>query len=472
MVSRTDFYINGAWVAPAQPRSHDVIDPATEQPIAIISLGGSFDVDHAVAAAQAALPGFSQSTAADRAALLARIIAVYERRYGEMAETISREMGAPITMANHLQASGGLNHLKAALAALPDYAFEETIGSARVVKQPIGVCGLICPWNWPIAQVTAKVAPALATGCTMVLKPSEIAPLSAMLFAEILDEAGVPPGVFNLVNGLGEEVGAAIAAHPGIAMVSFTGSTRAGAEVARSAAASVKRVTLELGGKSANILLDDADLATAVPYGVMSVMANTGQTCVAPTRMLVPRRLQDQVVAIACATLDTIVVGAPADPVTFMGPLANAAQFAKVNAAVQSAIDQGIVVAFGGPGRPAGLDTGYYVRPTLFADVDNRSPIAQDEIFGPVLVIIPYDTDDDAVRIANDSPYGLAGYVQSADPARAGGVARRLDVGYVVINNADFDFGAPFGGFKKSGNGREWGRAGFDEYLEIKSIIA
>ena len=472
MASQTDFYINGAWVAPELPRSHDVVNPATEQPIGVISLGGGSDVDRAVAAAQGALAEYSQSSVLDRTALLARIIAVYERRYAEMAETISREMGAPITFANQLQASGGLNHLRAALAALPSYAFEETISSARVVRQPIGVCGLICPWNWPIAQVTAKVAPALATGCTMILKPSEIAPLSAMLFAEILDEAGVPPGVFNLVNGLGEDVGAAIAAHPGIAMVSFTGSTRAGAEVARGAAASVKRVTLELGGKSANIVLDDADLATAVPHGVMSVMANTGQTCVAPTRMLVPRTLQDQVVAIARATLETIVVGSPADPATFMGPLSNASQFAKVNAAVQSAVDEGIAVAFGGPGRPDGLHSGYYVKPTLLADVDNRSPIAQDEIFGPVLAIIPYDTDDDAVRIANDSPYGLAGYVQSADPARAAGVALRLDAGYIVINNANFDFGAPFGGLKKSGNGREWGRAGFDEYLELKSIIA
>ena len=471
-VDKSQFYIDGAWVAPDAARAHHVIDPATESPMGVISLGSAADVDRAVAAAKAAFPGFSATSVDERVALLERIVAAYERRYDEMAEIISHEMGAPITLAKHLQASGGLKHLRAALAALPGYAFEEKVSNARVVRQPIGVCGLICPWNWPIAQVAAKVAPALAAGCTMVLKPSEIAPLSAMLFAEILDEAGVPAGVFNLVNGLGPEVGAAIAAHPDIAMVSFTGSTRAGAEVTRSAAATVKRVTLELGGKSANILLDDADLATAVPVGVMSVMANTGQTCVAPTRMLVPRSLQDRAVAIAKATLDTVVVGKPDDPATFMGPLSNAQQFEKVNRAVQAAVDEGVRLEYGGVGRPEGLENGFFVRPTLFADVDNASAIAQDEIFGPVLVVIPYDGEEEAVRIANDSPYGLAGYVQSGDPERAASIARRLDAGYVVVNNAEFDFGAPFGGFKRSGNGREWGKAGFDEYLETKSIVA
>jgi aldehyde dehydrogenase (NAD+) len=472
MHNPTHFYIGGRWTAPAAPRSRDIINPATEEAIGQVSLGGEADVDQAVAAARAAFAGYSQSSVAERLALLQRIVEIYQRRYDEMAAVISREMGAPITLAKQLQASGGLFHLTTAVETLKSFAFEEKISQARVVKQPIGVCGLISPWNWPIAQVTAKVAPALATGCTMVLKPSEIAPLSAMLFAEILDEAGVPPGVFNLVNGLGGEVGACIARHPGIDMVSFTGSTRAGVEVTRAAAASVKRVTLELGGKSANVVLDDARLEVAVPQGVMAVMANSGQTCVAPTRMLVPRRLQAQVLDIARATLDAVVVGQPDDPATFMGPLSNVAQFEKVNSAVQRAADEGVRLGFGGAGRPERFRRGYFVQPTLFADVDNRSAIAREEIFGPVLAVIPYDSEEEAIRIANDSPYGLAGYVQSADAARAAQVAMRLEAGYIVVNQANFDFGAPFGGFKQSGNGREWGQAGFDEYLERKSILA
>jgi aldehyde dehydrogenase (NAD+) len=465
------FYIDGKWVEPSAPRPHTVINPSTETAAGVISLGEQADIDKAVAAARTAFVAFSLTTIEERLALLKRIVQVYQKRYADMAKIISEEMGAPITMSNQLQAGGGLIHLITAVEQLPSYPFETRVSNSRVVKQPIGVCGMISPWNWPIAQVTAKVAPAIASGCTMVLKPSEIAPMSAMIFAEILDEAGVPPGVFNLVNGIGADVGAYLSRHPGVDMISFTGSTRAGAEISRAAADSVKRVMLELGGKSANILLDDVDLEEAVPRGVMSVMSNTGQTCLAPTRMLVPRQLQDRVVEIACVTLENIVVGRASDASTVMGPLANAAQYEKVNAAVQRAIDAGAEIKFGGPGRPQPFSSGYYMRPTLFANVDNKAPIARDEIFGPVLVIIPYDTEEEAIRIANDSPYGLAGYVQSSNAERASAVAKKLEAGYVVINNASFDFGAPFGGFKRSGNGREWGQAGFDEYLEVKSIV-
>ena len=472
MLKLDKFYIGGEWVAPVSASSIDVIDPATETPVATVALGGAADVDSAVAAARAAFPAFGSSSVVSRQDLLERVIAVYEARSDEMADLISQEMGAPKSISKALQVGSGLHHFTEALSVLRRFAFEEKVSNASVVKQAIGVCGLICPWNWPMAQIAAKVAPALATGCTMVLKPSEYAPLSGLLFAEILHEAEVPAGVFNLVNGTGEDVGAAIAAHPDVDLVSFTGSTRAGSEVSRAAASTVKRVLLELGGKSANIVLDDADLATVVPAGVQAVILNSGQTCMAPTRMLVPRALQEQVVEIAVATMRGVVVGAPQDGGTVMGPLSNAAQYSKVNTVVQAAVDAGGRVAFGGPGRPENLSKGYFVKPTLFADVDNSTAIAREEIFGPVLVVIPYDTEEEAIEIANDSPYGLAGYVQSGRRERGAAVAKRIQAGYILVNGANIDLGAPFGGLKKSGNGREWGEAGFEEFLEKKSIIA
>jgi aldehyde dehydrogenase (NAD+) len=472
MDQEKSLYIDGTWVTPKSPQPRSVINPATEQPVVKVSMGDESDVDAAVHAARTAFRTFSRTSVAERRAILERVIAAYQKHSAEMAQLISREMGAPISMANNLQVGAGLHHLTVALEVLQKFSFEERVSASTVLKQPIGVCGLICPWNWPMAQVAAKVAPALAAGCTMVLKPSELAPLSSILFAQIMHEAQVPRGVFNLVHGLGEAAGAAIARHPAIDMVSFTGSTRAGAEVSRNAAPSVKRVTLELGGKSANIMLDDAILETAVPAGIMAVTLNSGQTCMAPTRMLVPRRLQARVLDIAGAALESVVVGLPDDPATLMGPLSNINQFEKVNKAVQAAVDQGVALKFGGPGRHAKFSRGFFVKPTIFADVDNRAAIAQEEIFGPVLVVIPYDSEEEAVRIANDSPYGLAGFVQSADRDRATAIARQIEAGYIVINAANLDLGAPFGGLKRSGNGREWGEAGFEEYLEKKSIVA
>jgi aldehyde dehydrogenase (NAD+) len=465
------FYIDGQWVDPAQPHDFVVVNPATEEAIATISLGSAADVDRAVAAATPAFESFSESSPAERLTLLRRIADIYKSRIDEMARTISLEMGAPYSLSRAAQAPAGLAHLLETIKVLEDFSFEELQGTTLMRKEPVGVCGLITPWNWPMNQVVAKVAPALAAGCTMVLKPSELAPLSAILFAEILHDAGVPRGVFNLVNGDGPTVGAAISAHPGIAMVSFTGSTRAGVSVATSAAPTVKRVTQELGGKSANILLDDADFAAAVKEGVVSCFRNTGQSCNAPTRMLVPRSKLSEVEQIAKQVADATVPGDPFAEKTSIGPLIGAAQFEKVQRLVRTGVEEGARLIAGGPGKPDGIAKGYFVKPTVFSGVRNDMIIAREEIFGPVLCIIPYEDEDDAVRIANDSQYGLAGFVTSGNLDRARRVAKRIRAGNVHINSARVDFAGCFGGYKQSGNGREWGEAGLEEFLELKSIF-
>ena len=409
------FYIDGKWVAPSEPKDLTVANPATEAPIATISLGNRDDVDRAVAAARNAFASYSETAPEQRLAFLRRIIEVYQAKSEAMAETISLEMGAPISLARKAQAPAGLGHLAEAARVLEHFRFEELRGSTLMRKEPIGVCGLITPWNWPMNQIACKVAPALAVGCTMVLKPSEMAPLSAYLFAQIIDEAGLPPGVFNLVNGDGPTVGAAISSHPDVDMVSFTGSTRAGVAVANAAAPTVKRVTQELGGKSANIVLGDADLAKAVKEGAQTCFRNTGQSCNAPTRMLVPRSRMADAAAIAKEEAESTKVGDPHDAETVLGPLASKAQFEKVQRLISQGIEEGATLVAGGLGRPEGFARGYFVRPTIFTDVHNDMTIAREEIFGPVLCIIPYENEDDAVRIANDSPYGLAGFVTSGD---------------------------------------------------------
>ncbi len=470
MLEKLEFYIDGKWVDPVEPRTLDVINPATEEVYGRISLGSAADVDIAVAAAKRAFETYATSSREDRMSLLQSILDVYAKRFDDIAEAIMDEMGAPWNLAKNAQAASGPQHIKAALKALKSYPFEEKIGTTLVVKEPIGVCGLITPWNWPINQIAVKVAPALAAGCTMVLKPSEIAPFDAVIFAEILDEAGVPPGVFNLVNGDGPGVGTALSGHPDIAMVSFTGSTRAGVLVAQNAAPTVKRVAQELGGKSANILLDDADFEKAVAAGAGDMFENTGQSCDAPSRMLVPRDRMEEAAAIATKVAAETKVGNPRDEGVDVGPLVSEAQWDKVQNLIQQGIDEGATLAAGGTGKPEGLDKGYYVKPTVFADVSNTMTIAREEIFGPVLSIIPYDDEDDAVRIANDTPYGLSGYVSSSDLDRARRVASKMRTGMVHINGAWLDSAAPFGGFKQSGNGREWGAHGIDEFLEVKSV--
>jgi len=465
------FYIDGRWVDPVQAQTLDVINPASEEPMGRIAMGSAADVDQAVAAAQAAFESFSQTSVEERTALFDKIIEVYQSRYDEMAEIISQEMGAPLSFSKAAQAATGLAHFKQAKRILKGYEFEENRGTTRVRKEPIGVCGFITPWNWPVNQIAIKVAPALAAGCTIVLKPSEVAPFNAMLLTEILDAAGLPAGVFNVVNGNGLIVGAAISGHPGIDMVSFTGSTRAGIQVAQAAAPSVKRVAQELGGKSANIVLDDADLKKAVSGGVFGCMGNSGQSCNAPTRMLVPKAKHDEAVEIARATADKIRVGDPFAEDTKIGPVVSDVQFDKIQGLIQQGIEEGAELVAGGPGRPEGFNKGYYVRPTIFANVRNDMTIAREEIFGPVLAILPYEDEEDAVRIANDTPYGLCGYVQSGDLDHANAVARRLRTGSVHVNGAGPDFGAPFGGYKQSGNGREWGDHGFEEFLEVKAVM-
>jgi len=470
MLEKLQFYIDGQWVDPAEPRTMDVVNPATEEVYGRISIGSAADVDVAVAAATRAFETFSVTSREDRIKLLQSILDVYVRRADEVAEAIMDEMGAPWGLAKYAQAASGTQHIASALEALKSYEFEETIGSTMVVKEPIGVCGLITPWNWPMNQIAVKVAPAIAAGCTMILKPSEIAPFDAILFAEILDEAGVPAGVFNLINGDGPGVGTALSQHPDIAMVSCTGSTRAGVLVAQNAAPSVKRVAQELGGKSANIILDDADLEAAVTDGTKGMFENTGQSCDAPSRMLVPRDKMDEAAAIAAKVAAATAVGNPREKATRVGPVVSELQWNKIQDLIQKGIDEGATLAAGGTGRPDGLDTGYYVKPTVFANVNNDMTIAREEIFGPVLSIIPYDDDDEAIRIANDTPYGLAGYVSSGDLDRARRVASRLRTGMVHINGADLEALAPFGGYKQSGNGREWGVHGMDEFLEVKSV--
>jgi len=448
-----------------------VINPATEEPIAVISLGNSADVDRAVTAAGKAFDSYSQTTVAERLALLQRVIEIYKAKSDEMAQTITLEMGCPLSLARAAQAAAGLGHLLEIVRVLEHFQFEELKGSTLMRKEPIGVCGLITPWNWPMNQIAAKVAPALAAGCTVVLKPSEMAPLSAYLFAQILDEAGVPAGVFNLVNGDGPTVGAAIAAHPDVAMVSFTGSTRAGVAVALAAAPTVKRVTQELGGKSAHIILEDADLETAVREGAQACFRNSGQSCNAPTRMLIPRSRMAQALAVAKKTASATKAGDPLSDSTNVGPLASQKQFDKVQRLIHVGIAEGARVIAGGPDRPDEMEKGYFVLPTVFADVRNDMTIAREEIFGPVLCMIAYEDEEDAVRIANDTLYGLSGFVSSGDLEHARRVAKRIRAGNVHINNARVDFGGCFGGYKQSGNGREWGEAGLAEFLELKAIF-
>jgi aldehyde dehydrogenase (NAD+) len=471
MKSCLKFYINGEWVEPSDPKPFDVINPATEEVIGQIMLGNKQDVDKAVAAAKAAFPSFSRTTVKERVELLEAIIAVYKKRYSEMAETISAEMGAPMSLSKAAQAAMGPAHLATAAEVLKNYQFEEKHGKITLRREPIGVCGFITPWNWPINQVVCKVAPALAAGCTMILKPSEVAPLNAAIFAEILHEAGVPRGVFNLVNGDGPTVGNAMSSHPDIDMMSFTGSTRAGIQVAKAAADTVKRVAQELGGKSANIILDDADFNAAVSRGVQHVCQNSGQSCNAPTRMLVPASRHDEAVAIAKAAAEKVVVGDPLAETTGMGPVVSKVQFDKIQHLINEGVKEGATLVCGGPGLPSGLSKGYFVKPTIFANVNNQMTIAREEVFGPVLAIIPYKDDDDAIAIANDTVYGLSGYVSGTDPKRLENVVSRLRAGNVHVNGAGLDFKAPFGGYKQSGNGREWGEFGMEEFLEVKAVM-
>ncbi|MBN9451329.1 MAG: aldehyde dehydrogenase family protein [Bosea sp.] len=465
------FYIDGRWVPGEGSATLAVIDPSTEKAYAEIALGSVTDIDKAVMAARKAFAAFAGTSRHERMELLEAIIAEYEKRQDEMAEVISREMGAPINLARRAQAAAGREHLSQALAALRNYTFETHINNVLVTREPIGVCGFITPWNWPMNQIACKVGPALATGCTMVLKPSEVAPMSALLFSEIMHAAGVPAGVYNMVNGDGATAGDALSRHPEVDMVSFTGSTRAGILVAKAAADTVKRVHQELGGKSPNILLDDADFEQAVTRGVLGCFGNTGQSCNAPTRLLVPADRQAEVIEIAARVAATVSVGDPRSAQTTMGPVVSALQFERIQRLIEVGIAEGATLVAGGLGRPEGLETGYYVRPTIFADVDNQMSIARDEIFGPVLSILPYRSEEEAVAIANDTVYGLSSYVTSSDIERARGLARSIRAGMVHINGAPIDSAAPFGGYRQSGNGREGGVFGFEDFLEVKSIF-
>ncbi len=465
------FYINGHWVDPVSPDTIDVVNPATEQVIARISNGSAADVDAAVSAARVAFPTYSQTSVEQRIKMFERIVALYKERIDELGQAISEEMGAPLGFAKKAQAGSGLGHFATMLKILKDFEWQSNEGDYLLTREPIGVCGLITPWNWPQNQIACKVAPALAAGCTMVLKPSEVAPLDAIILTEILHDAGVPAGVFNLVNGDGASVGAAMSAHPGIDMMSFTGSTRAGVQVAKAAADTVKRVAQELGGKSPNIVLDDADLEKAVTAGARQVFANSGQSCNAPTRMLVPNASMAEAAGIAARVAAATTVGDPNDENTRIGPVVSAVQFEKIQGLIEKGIEEGAQLAAGGPGRPDGLEHGYYVRPTVFSGVTNDMTIAREEIFGPVLVIIGYDSEDDAIAIANDTPYGLAGYVQSGNPQRALSVAARIRAGSIHINGHGGSINAPFGGYKQSGNGREWGELGLEEFLETKAVF-
>src|SRR6185437_6331687 len=474
MENKLQFYIDGKWVDPVVPKTLEVIDPSNEEPFARISMGSKADVDKAVAAARRAFETWSRTSKEERLALMGKIVEVYQKRYGDIVQAISREMGAPLGLSKNAQAAMGIAHFTQAMKVLKDFEFEKVEGSTAIVREPVGVVGMITPWNWPIYQIACKVAPARAAGCTMILKPSEIAPMNAMLFAEVLHEAGVPPGVFNLVNGDGPTVGEAMSSHPGIDMMSFTGSTRAGIAVAKAAADTVKRVAQELGGKSANIVLDDADLTKAVSAGVMSMMLNSGQSCNAPSRMFVPRAKNDAAIAIAKAAAEKVKVVDPTTPDAgpgTIGPVVSEVQFNKIQALIQKGIEEGATLVAGGPGRPENMNRGYYVRPTVFANVTNDMTIAREEIFGPVLTMLAYDTEEDAIAQANDTAYGLSGYVQSGNIDRARKVASRLRTGNVHLNGAGPDFGAPFGGYKQSGNGREWGEHGFEEFLETKAVM-
>ncbi|MGO9931517.1 MAG: aldehyde dehydrogenase family protein [Steroidobacteraceae bacterium] len=465
------FYIDGAWVDPVEPKELKVINPATEEVSGVISMGSAKDVDRAVMAARRAFDGYSRTTPAERLSLLERILAAYQAHYDEIVQAISIEMGAPITLAKSAQAAIGVGHISAMIDVLKNFKFEEMRGAVRLVQEPVGVCALITPWNWPINQVAAKVIPALAAGCTMVLKPSEYSPFSAIIWAKVMHEAGVPAGVFNLINGDGTSVGAPLSSHREVDMVSFTGSTRAGTEVAKNAAASVKRVHQELGGKSPNVLLDDADFERAVKRSVLQVFQNSGQSCNAPTRMLVPAAKLAEVEAIAKKVAESVVVGDPNSEKTAIGPVVSKVQFDRVEGYIAKGIAEGAKVLIGGEGRPAGLAKGYYVKPTIFSNVRNDMTIAREEIFGPVLCILPYENEEQAVQIANDTPYGLAAYVWSKDNLHARRIGARIRAGQVSLNGASGDMNTPFGGFKMSGNGREWGEFGLRDFLELKAVI-
>ncbi|MCF8588438.1 aldehyde dehydrogenase family protein [Gordonia liuliyuniae] len=471
MPDLNQFYIDGQWVAPARGSGTlDVINPATEKAAGTVAIGGSADVDAAVAAARRAFDSWSQTTVDERVAVIGAVIAEYQKRADDLAAAVTEEMGAPAGLAAAAHVPLGLAHLATAAEALKTFSFAEDRGTSRIVKEPIGVCGFITPWNWPLNQVMCKVAPALATGCTMVLKPSEVAPFSSAIVAEIFDAAGVPAGVFNLVNGDGPGVGTALASHPDIDLISFTGSTRAGIEVAKNAAPTVKRVAQELGGKSPNILLDDASLAANVAAGVSTMMLNSGQSCNAPSRMIVPAARLDEVQAAIEQAAAAITVGDPNTKVQ-LGPVVSEVQFDKIQGLIERAVDDGATPVVGGPGRPDGLDTGYYVKPTVFTGVTNDMEIAQTEVFGPVLVVIGYDDVDEAVAIGNDTEYGLAGYVSGEDVDEVRRIGSKLRAGSISLNSASPDPSAPFGGYKRSGNGREWSDYAFDEFLEVKSLL-
>jgi aldehyde dehydrogenase (NAD+) len=463
------FYIDGQWVDPVELKTLDVMNPATEEICGKIALGSAADVDKAVKAAKKAFPAWSQTSREERLEVLQRILAEYQKRFGDLATAVTEEMGAPASLAQRAQVPAGMGHLATAAQVLKDFKFEEDRGATMIVKEPIGVCGFITPWNWPLNQIACKVAPAIATGCTMVLKPSEVAPFSGQIFAEIMHAAGVPAGVFNLVHGDGPGVGVALSAHPDVDMVSFTGSTRAGIEVAKNAAPTVKRVHQELGGKSPNIVLDDDVFAKSVARGVQHVMTNSGQSCNAPTRMLVPGKRMQEAMAVAKEAAEQITVGDP-NGNSMLGPVVSEVQFNKIQQLIQKGVDEGATLVTGGTGRPEGLEKGYFVKPTIFGNVNNQMTIAREEIFGPVLAIMPYESIDQAIEIGNDTEYGLAGYVNGADLEEARRVARKIRAGQVSINGGA-DMTAPFGGYKKSGNGREWGDFAFHEFLETKAIL-
>ncbi|MBY5977852.1 aldehyde dehydrogenase family protein [Phaeobacter italicus] len=473
MIEKRDFYINGQWVAPASSNDFEVIDPSTESPCAVISLGGEADTNAAVAAAKAALPGWMATPVEDRIALVEKLIAIYETRTEDLAQAMSAEMGAPIDMARTQQAGAGSYHLQNFIRAAKNFAFEHPLGdhapNDRIIHEAVGVAALITPWNWPMNQITLKVGAAAIAGCTMVLKPSEQSPLNAMIFAEMMDEAGFPPGVFNLVNGDGAGVGTQLSSHPDIDMVSFTGSTRAGTAISKAAADTLKKVHLELGGKGANVIFEDAD-EKAVKRGVLHMMNNTGQSCNAPSRMLVQKGIYDQAVEEAAAVAAKVEVGPASKEGRHIGPVVNELQWNKIQDLIQKGIDEGARLVAGGTGRPDGLNKGFYVKPTVFADVNNQMTIAREEIFGPVLSIIPFETEEEAIEIANDTPYGLTNYVQTQDANRANRMARKLRAGMIEMNGKSRSAGSPFGGMKQSGNGREGGSWGIEDFLEIKAV--
>ena len=473
MIEKRQFYIDGAWVEARQGRDHSVINPSTEEPCAVIALGGQADTDAAVASARAAFPAWMATPPAERIAHVEKILEIYETRADDLAQAISLEMGAPIDMARSSQVPAGTWHIGNFLKAARDFHFDEPLGAHapndRIIHEPVGVVGMITPWNWPMNQITLKVIAALVAGCTMVLKPSEESPLDALIFAEILDAAGLPKGVFNLVNGDGAGVGSQLSAHPDVDMISFTGSARAGRLISKSAADTLKRVSLELGGKGANLIFADAD-DKAVKRGVIHCMNNTGQSCNAPTRMLVQREIYDRTVEEATTIAQSIKVGPASEQGRHIGPVVNATQFEKVQDLIQKGIDEGARLVAGGTGRPEGFNKGYYVRPTVFADVTNDMTIAQEEIFGPVLSIMPFESEEDGINIANDTPYGLTNYVQTGDAARANRLARALRSGMVEMNGQSRGAGAPFGGMKQSGHGREGGKWGIEDFLEVKAV--